>query len=86
MILDMHMQGERKHKVTLLVGTAEQEKAVPFNGLVADDFRPPELYEEQDYLASRVDSWCLGWNTFYLLTCVTWRFRKNTSRNFRKST
>jgi len=47
-----------------------QEKAVPFNGLVADDFRPPELYEEQDYLASRVDSWCLGWNTFYLLTCV----------------
>jgi len=47
-----------------------QEKAVPFNGLVADDFRLPELYEEQDYLASRVDSWCLGWNTFYLLTCV----------------
>lgn len=47
-----------------------QEKVVPFNGLVADDFRPPELYEEQDYLASRVDSWCLGWNTFYLLTCV----------------
>jgi len=47
-----------------------QEKAVPFNGLVADDFRPPELYDEQDYLASRVDSWCLGWNTFYLLTSV----------------
>ncbi|CAE7524268.1 Stk33, partial [Symbiodinium natans] len=47
-----------------------QEKPVPFNGLVADDFRPPELYEEQDYLASRVDSWCLGWNTFYLLTAA----------------
>ena len=54
MIVDM--QGDRKHKVTWLVGTAEQEKAVPFNGLVADDFRLPELYEEQDYLASRVDS------------------------------
>ncbi|CAL1166582.1 unnamed protein product [Cladocopium goreaui] len=49
-----------------------QEKAVPFNGLVADDFRPPELYDEQDYLASRVDSWCLGWNTFYLLTSAPW--------------
>jgi len=47
-----------------------QEKAVAFNGLVADDFRPPELYEEEEYLASRVDSWCLGWNTFYLLTAV----------------
>jgi len=47
-----------------------QEKPVPFKGLVADDFRPPELYHEQDYLASRVDSWCLGWNTFYLLTAV----------------
>ena len=64
-----------KERNTWLVGTApdQQEKAVPFNGLVADDFRPPELYEEQDYLASRVDSWCLGWNTFYLLTCVTWQ-------------
>ncbi|CAK9086906.1 Spindle assembly checkpoint kinase (Aurora kinase) (Increase-in-ploidy protein 1), partial [Durusdinium trenchii] len=47
-----------------------QEKVVSFNGLVADDFRPPELYEEKDYLASRVDSWCLGWNTFYLLTAA----------------
>ncbi|CAJ1447121.1 unnamed protein product [Effrenium voratum] len=51
-----------------------QEKHVSFNGLVADDFRPPELYEEQDYLASRVDSWCLGWNTFYLLTAETWLY------------
>lgn len=43
---------------------------MPFTGLVADEFRPPELYEEQDYLASRVDSWCLGWNTFYLLAAA----------------
>lgn len=26
----------------------------------------------EDYLASRVDSWCLGWNTFYLLTSAPW--------------
>ena len=37
-------------------------------------FRLPHLVQGglcllfvQDYLASRVDSWCLGWNTFYLL-------------------
>ena len=28
--------------------------------------------EIEDYLASRVDSWCLGWNTFYLLTSAAW--------------
>lgn len=45
-----------------------QEKPVQFAGLVAEDFRPPELYDGQEYLATKVDSWCLGWNTFYLLT------------------
>lgn len=45
-----------------------QEKPVQFAGLVADDFRPPELYDGQEYLATKVDSWCLGWNTFYILT------------------
>lgn len=45
-----------------------QEKPVQFAGLVAEDFRPPELYDGQEYLATKVDSWCLGWNTFYILT------------------
>jgi len=43
------------------------EEPVPFHGFVAKDFRPPELYSKQEYLATRVDSWCLGWSTFYLL-------------------
>lgn len=43
------------------------EEPVPFHGFVAKDFRPPELYAKQEYLATRVDSWCLGWSTFYLL-------------------
>eukprot|EP00411_Alexandrium_monilatum_P030473 CAMPEP_0175371190 /NCGR_PEP_ID=MMETSP0095-20121207/21592_1 /TAXON_ID=311494 /ORGANISM="Alexandrium monilatum, Strain CCMP3105" /LENGTH=810 /DNA_ID=CAMNT_0016669355 /DNA_START=14 /DNA_END=2447 /DNA_ORIENTATION=- len=43
------------------------EEPVPFHGYVAKDFRPPEIYSKQEYLATRVDSWCLGWSTFYLL-------------------
>jgi serine/threonine protein kinase/hemoglobin-like flavoprotein len=43
------------------------EKPVQFHGRVAKAFRPPELYTEQDYLATKVDAWCLGWSTFYLL-------------------
>merc|ERR1719335_1644833 len=43
------------------------EKPVAFHGLVAKDFRPPELYTEAEYLATKVDAWCLGWSTFYLL-------------------
>mmetsp|Transcript_50740 Transcript_50740/g.162383 ORF Transcript_50740/g.162383 Transcript_50740/m.162383 type:complete len:832 (-) Transcript_50740:110-2605(-) len=43
------------------------EEPVPFGGYVAKDFRPPELYERQEYLATKVDAWCLGWSTFYLL-------------------
>jgi len=44
-----------------------EEVPVEFHGFVAKEFRPPELYEKQEYLASKVDSWCLGWSTFYLL-------------------
>jgi serine/threonine protein kinase len=44
------------------------EKPVVFRGFVAKDFRPPELYSGSEYLASKVDAWCLGWSTFYLLT------------------
>merc|ERR1712151_417184 len=43
------------------------EKPVGFQGLVGKEFRPPELYKGSEYLASKVDSWCLGWSTFYLL-------------------
>jgi hypothetical protein len=41
---------------------------VNFRGLVGKSFRPPELHEQQSYAATKVDSWCLGWSTFYLLT------------------
>ncbi|CAE7601215.1 slc38a7, partial [Symbiodinium necroappetens] len=45
-----------------------QEKPVGFHGLVGKSFRPPELHDHKPYLATKVDSWCLGWSTFYLLT------------------
>mmetsp|Transcript_62873 Transcript_62873/g.182386 ORF Transcript_62873/g.182386 Transcript_62873/m.182386 type:complete len:740 (+) Transcript_62873:64-2283(+) len=44
-----------------------REAKVPFRGFVAKDFRPPELYAQTEYFATKVDSWCLGWSTFYLL-------------------
>jgi len=45
-----------------------QEIPVDFGGLVGKSFRPPELHDQKPYLATKVDSWCLGWSTFYLLT------------------
>ncbi|CAJ1389608.1 unnamed protein product [Effrenium voratum] len=45
-----------------------QEIPVGFHGLVGKSFRPPELHEHKPYLSTKVDSWCLGWSTFYLLT------------------
>mmetsp|Transcript_46058 Transcript_46058/g.71904 ORF Transcript_46058/g.71904 Transcript_46058/m.71904 type:complete len:788 (-) Transcript_46058:109-2472(-) len=45
-----------------------EELPVKFRGLVGKSFRPPELHEQQSYIATKVDSWCLGWSTFYLLT------------------
>merc|ERR1719359_1194667 len=45
-----------------------EELPVNFRGLVGKSFRPPELHEQQMYTATKVDSWCLGWSTFYLLT------------------
>lgn len=45
-----------------------QEMVVGFRGLVGKSFRPPELHEQKPYLATKVDSWCLGWSAFYLLT------------------
>lgn len=45
-----------------------QEMLVAFRGLVGKSFRPPELHDQKAYLATKVDSWCLGWSAFYLLT------------------
>lgn len=45
-----------------------EELQVNFRGLVGKSFRPPELHEQQPYHSTKVDSWCLGWSTFYLLT------------------
>jgi len=43
------------------------EVPVEFHGFVGKSFRPPELHQKQPYLATKVDSWCMGWSTFYLL-------------------
>eukprot|EP00392_Amoebophrya_sp_AT5.2_P015561 g15768.t1 len=49
---------------------AGEEQTVPYKGLVGKSFRPPELSEKKPYLATKVDSWCLGWSTFYLLCAL----------------
>lgn len=43
------------------------ETPTPFHGFVGKQFRPPELYSRSPYLATKVDAWCLGWSTFFLL-------------------
>lgn len=43
------------------------ELPVNFHGFVGKSFRPPELHRKVPYLATKVDAWCLGWSTFYLL-------------------
>ncbi|KAJ1604541.1 protein kinase, partial [Cryptosporidium canis] len=45
----------------------ELEMPVPYLGCVGKKFRPPEIFSGRPYIASKVDSWCLGWSTFYLL-------------------
>lgn len=45
----------------------EIEIPVPHLGCVGKRFRPPEIFSGRPYMASKVDSWCLGWSTFYLL-------------------
>lgn len=44
-----------------------EEIPVEFQGFVGKSFRPPELHQKTPYLATKVDAWCLGWSTFYLL-------------------
>lgn len=44
-----------------------EEIPVEFQGFVGKSFRPPELHKKEPYLATKVDAWCLGWSTFYLL-------------------
>lgn len=56
------------------------EQKVRYRGLVGKSFRPPELSRNtlfngqgdlpMEYLATKVDSWCFGWSTFYLLTAT----------------
>ncbi|EEA07927.1 protein kinase domain-containing protein [Cryptosporidium muris RN66] len=43
------------------------EVPVPYLGCVGKKFRPPEIFLRKPYIASKVDSWCLGWSTFYLM-------------------
>mmetsp|Transcript_47511 Transcript_47511/g.122760 ORF Transcript_47511/g.122760 Transcript_47511/m.122760 type:complete len:726 (-) Transcript_47511:126-2303(-) len=50
------------------VDESGEELPVNFRGLVGKSFRPPELHEQKPYYSTKVDSWCLGWSTFYLLT------------------
>merc|ERR1712048_136309 len=49
------------------VSVCDPGQAVPFNGFVGKEFRPPELYSSSEYYATKVDAWCLGYSTFYLL-------------------
>lgn len=44
-----------------------EEIPVRFHGYVGKSFRPPEIHQKQPYLSTKVDAWCLGWSTFYLL-------------------
>jgi len=44
-----------------------EEQPIPFRGLIGKDFRPPEVYSQAPYLSTKIDAWCLGWSTFYLL-------------------
>mmetsp|Transcript_9522 Transcript_9522/g.26784 ORF Transcript_9522/g.26784 Transcript_9522/m.26784 type:complete len:827 (-) Transcript_9522:150-2630(-) len=48
-------------------GSGGEELPVQFRGFVGKSFRPPELCFQKPYYASKVDAWCLGWSTFYLL-------------------
>ncbi|EZG83639.1 putative protein kinase [Gregarina niphandrodes] len=36
-------------------------------GMVGKQFRPPEIFEMRSYDPTKVDSWCLGWATWYFL-------------------
>ncbi|KAH8740330.1 hypothetical protein FG386_002842 [Cryptosporidium ryanae] len=47
--------------------TNNVEVPVPHIGCIGKKFRPPEIFSKKPYYASKVDSWCLGWSTFYLL-------------------
>lgn len=44
-----------------------RELPVPYRGCIGKKFRPPEIFTQKEYLGTKVDSWCLGWSTFYLL-------------------
>ena len=47
-----------------------EEKPTAFRGPRGKSFQPPELHRGQPYLATKVDCWCLGWSTFYLLSAL----------------
>ena len=60
---------------------AGDEIPVKFRGLVGKSFRPPEIYEKKPYSSTKVDSWCLGWSTFYLLTAMPLFLEADPAKN-----
>ncbi|CEM20719.1 unnamed protein product [Vitrella brassicaformis CCMP3155] len=57
--------------VRFLMAPNGVEVPVDYRGCIGKKFRPPEVHREGiPYFASRVDSWCLGWSTFYLLFAI----------------
>uniref|UniRef100_A0A0G4G1Q6 Protein kinase domain-containing protein n=1 Tax=Chromera velia CCMP2878 TaxID=1169474 RepID=A0A0G4G1Q6_9ALVE len=44
-----------------------RELRVPYRGCVGKKFRPPEVFKRKPYMATKIDSWDLGWACHYLL-------------------
>ena len=75
MLLDVDSRGNYQVKIcdpgqAVLFEVRQDGEEMPseFQGYVGKSFRPPELYNRSYFLATKVDSWCLGWSTFYLLS------------------
>jgi len=88
MLLHVNPEGEFQVKicdpgqaVVFQVDEQGAEMPVQFRGLVGKSFRPPELHEQVPYMSTKVDSWCLGWSTYYLLTAQPLFLSCNPSEN-----
>ncbi|KAH0482490.1 MAG: uncharacterized protein KVP18_004312 [Porospora cf. gigantea A] len=55
-------------QATYFNASDRREAAVAYAGCVGKRFRPPELFDGEAYFATKIDSWCLGWSVFYMLT------------------